>query len=197
MGVRVQPEEFRAKPLRVHTLLADAPLHDVTAFHLRGGGQGRRIADFRELFSSDSVQRTNPVLKGLFKLRWALGRLFRWDNEARNTPTSSYVHRLTDADRAQSLDKPGTTEESLGPFRVIYSFDDEALFEIINAIGQHLLHMSIEPSSDGYTAYWAVYVKRVSWLTPLYMALIDPFRRLIVYPAAVRMLERAWARRYG
>ena len=50
MGVRVQPEEFRAKPLRVHTLLADAPLHDVTAFHLRGGGQGRRIADFRELF---------------------------------------------------------------------------------------------------------------------------------------------------
>ena len=197
MRLRLPAEEFRRKPFRVHTLLAEVPLHDVTVIRLSGGGQGRKLADFQELISGDGLQRVNPFVSGLFKLRWALGRLLRWDHEEGDIPASSYVHRLTDEDRAQSFDRPGTGAESLGPFRVIYSFDLEALFEIINATGQHFLHMSMEPLSDGYTVHWAVYVKRVSWLTPLYMRLIDPFRRLIVYPAVVRMLERAWAGRYG
>jgi hypothetical protein len=37
-----------------------------------------------------------------------------------------------------------------------------------------------------------IYVKKVSGLTPLYMALIDPFRRFIVYPALVRHVEQMW-----
>ena len=37
-----------------------------------------------------------------------------------------------------------------------------------------------------------VYVKPVGWLTPLYMALIDPFRRWIVYPALIRRTQAAW-----
>jgi hypothetical protein len=37
----------------------------------------------------------------------------------------------------------------------------------------------------------------VSRLTPLYMALIDPFRRFVVYPRIMRAMERAWVRAYA
>jgi len=40
-------------------------------------------------------------------------------------------------------------------------------------------------------------VKAVSRLTTLYMALIDPFRRFVVYPAIVRTVQQAWLRTYG
>jgi hypothetical protein len=44
--------------------------------------------------------------------------------------------------------------------------------------------------------YWAVYVKPVSWLTPVYMAVIEPFRRFVVYPAILRQIRRAWVAAY-
>ncbi len=57
--------------------------------------------------------------------------------------------------------------------------------------------MAMEPAMDGYTVYWAIYVKKTNWLTPIYMTLIDPFRRHIVYPAITKKLERAWTSAYG
>ena len=55
---------------------------------------------------------------------------------------------------------------------------------------------ALVPSADGYTLYWAFYIKRTSWFTPFYMAAIDPFRRIFVYPNAVRTVEAAWAARW-
>ena len=52
------------------------------------------------------------------------------------------------------------------------------------------------PRAGGYRLYWAVYVLRRSWLTPLYMALIEPFRRFVVYPSLFRRLYAAWCGRY-
>jgi len=40
-------------------------------------------------------------------------------------------------------------------------------------------------------------VKPVSRLTTLYMGLIDPFRRLIVYPALGRQVQQRWSRAYA
>jgi len=37
-----------------------------------------------------------------------------------------------------------------------------------------------------------VYVRRVGRLTPVYMALIDPFRKLIVYPSLLRSVRTTW-----
>jgi hypothetical protein len=42
--------------------------------------------------------------------------------------------------------------------------------------------------------YWAIYVLPVGWITPWYMRLIDPFRRLIIYPNVLREAQRRWAR---
>ena len=104
---------------------------------------------------------------------------------------------MADDVRARSLHEPGSTINANRPFRIVYAFETEALHEVINRTSHAFLHVSMEPAADGYTVYWAVYVKKVSWLTPLYMKLIDPFRRLLVYPAVIKMLERAWASKYA
>ena len=195
--MRIDPEDLRHKPLRVHTFLADVPLHDVWAIRLEGGGAGRTLPDFQALFSAESLQRANLLVRGLFRLRWELGRLFGWEREKDAIPASSYVHRLGPKDRAGSLETPGAMNSRLGPFRVVYAFENESLHEIINLTAHAFSLMAMEPAPHGYTVYWAVYVKRVSWLTPVYMALIDPFRRFLVYPAVVRKLERAWREAYG
>ena len=199
--MHVTPEEFRKKLLRVHTFLTDVPLHDVWAFRLQGGGAGRTLRDFEALLSFEGMQQVNPVVNGLFKVRWLLGKWFGWDDERHTPPASSYLDRLTDDDRARSIEEPGSASPITGPSNMrwppaVYSFENEALFEIVNFTVHAFLHMSMESSGDGYRVYWAVYINRTSWFTPVYMALIDPFRRIFGYPAIIRRIERAWAERY-
>ena len=43
--MRLDPDEFRARPLRVHALLHDVPLEDAWAVPLSGGGAGRTVQD--------------------------------------------------------------------------------------------------------------------------------------------------------
>ena len=59
-----------------------------------------------------------------------------------------------------------------------------------------LFAIALTETFVGYRLYWGVYVEPVSRLTPLYMALIDPFRRFVVYPAVLRRIRRAWEERY-
>jgi hypothetical protein len=47
-------------------------------------------------------------------------------------------------------------------------------------------------TASGYRFYFAVYVRNVSRFTPVYMALIDPFRNLIVYPSLLRGIRATW-----
>jgi hypothetical protein len=191
--MRVNPAAFRRLNLRCHTLLGDVPLHDVWAIPLDGGGPGRTIRDARAILFGDQRPATNLAVRGLFKLRFALGRVFGWDHERHDPPAASYIHRLTEADRSQSEVSPGSRE---GPFRVLYVLGDEALSELRNATVHAFLALALTPRPEGYTLYLAIYVKRLGLFTALYMALIDPFRRLIVYPALGRQAQRGWLRAY-
>lgn len=192
--MRITNEEFRQKPLRVHTFLADAQLHDLWVIHLPGGGEGRTLADFQKLLAFGDLERANPIVAGLFKLRWLLGRWLGWDDKKHDSPATSYIHRLTADDRQRSRVEPGSAD---GPFRLLYRFENESLGEIANATVHAFALTAMEPAADGYTVYLGVYVKKVSPLTPFYMALIDPFRKLFVYPAMIRKMEQTWARVYA
>jgi len=57
--------------------------------------------------------------------------------------------------------------------------------------------LSIRQTPGGYLAYLGVFVKPEHRFTMLYMGAIAPFRRLVVYPAIIRKVQRAWAERYG
>ena len=194
MGMRAKPADFQKLNLRCHALLSDAPLHDVWAIPLIGGGSGRSIQDARAILFGDRRTPSNFVVRGLFALRLALGRAFGWDNERHDPPGVSYIHRLAEADRSQSQVPPGTRE---GPFRVLYVLGDEALSELRNATAHAFLALALRPSGTGYMLYLAIYVKPVSRFTTLYMALIDPFRRLVVYPALGRHAQQRWSRTYA
>ena len=193
--MRIENEEFSRKSLRVHTLAPDVPLHDAWAARLEGGGDGRTLMDFQALLSFDQMERVNPIVRAVFGLRHLLGRLLRWDKRQAEAPDSSYIHGLSDEDRSRSLVEPGNVVSTSFPIRVIYLWEDEALYESINATAHVLSAISMERSPGGYTVCWGVHVKRTGWLTPLYMALIDPFRRLVIYPGITRAFERAWASR--
>lgn len=193
MTGRLPPEAFRALPLEVHAILTDVPLHDVTAVDLPGGGPGRTVADLRALIPMQGMFGASRITRALFALRFWLGRVLGWDTPAHDRAAASYLPRVSEALRARSTRAPGTME---GGFRVLYQLPDESLSEIRNATVHAFLCVALRPEGAGYRLYWGVYVKATSRLTPLYMALIEPFRRFLVYPAILGGLRRAWIARY-
>jgi len=40
-------------------------------------------------------------------------------------------------------------------------------------------------------------VRSVSRFTPVYMAVIDPFRKVVVYPSILRSLRATWNQTFG
>jgi hypothetical protein len=192
--MRVPIAEFRALDLEAHAFLADVPLRDVSAIDLPGGGDGRSLADVRALRSGDGVITASVPVRILFSVRLFLGRLFGWDRAVHAHEEHSYVQRLSDDQRVRSLAEPGTSD---GPFRLLYLFPLEVLSETRNATVHAFSCMALCRIPDGHRLYWAIYVKNVSRFTPIYMALIEPFRRFVVYPAILRRLRTSWVAAYS
>lgn len=192
--MRIDPNEFRTRPLRVHALLHDVPLEDVWAIPLAGGGPSRTIQDLRAVLAAGK-DRAPRVVQALFRLRWRLGAWFGWDEARPEWKTDDpFMGRLSEADRARSLVPVGTPD---GRFSVLYRFEDEQLAEIRNATVRAFSSLSIRPVPGGYLAYLGVFVQPVHGFTSLYMAAIRPFRRWVVYPAILRTMQSAWAERFG
>ncbi|HEY7369814.1 MAG TPA: DUF2867 domain-containing protein [Thermoanaerobaculia bacterium] len=187
---RLSPDDYLALPLRAHELLRDVPIYDVTVVDLLGGGVGRRIADIRRL---EAQSPPSVIVRALFGLRLALGRLFGWDRSALR-PEESLRSRLSEKDRRDSEVAPGS---HFGAFLVVYQFAEEALAETRNSTVHGWVCTALAPRGSGYRLYMAVYVRPVSWLTRPYLLLIEPFRRFLVYPAMLRRIRRAWIAAYG
>lgn len=188
--MRIPPEEYERIDLRAHALLAAVPLHDVWRVELPGCGIDRSIVDLRAIVSAEKLVESNPATRFLFRLRSWLGAVFGWDREPPE-PLGSFLERLTPADREESLVAPGTAE---GPFRVLFVSPKESISEIRNSTVHAFSVFALLGHSPGYRLYWAIYVRPVGPITSWYMRLIDPFRRAIIYPAALRHIQRAWAR---
>jgi hypothetical protein len=129
------------------------------------------------------------LARALFSLRFFLGRIFRLEAEPNDALTASLGSRLTAEDRARSSVVPGTRE---GLFRVVYRFENEQLLEVQNRTVHAAALSALAESADSYRFYFAVYVCQRSWITPLYMGLIDPFRRWIIYPALLKKIRATW-----
>lgn len=188
-GRRVDPREFEELPLKAHALLADVPLHDVWRLDLPGGRPGIGVPELRELLARASPEKASPVVRLLFALRRGLGALFGWDRPAAGETEASFSTRLSAEERRASLVPPGTRE---GPFRVLFVSRDEAISEIRNATVHAFSVQALREEPRGYRLYWGIYVLPVGRITGWYMRAIDPFRRVVVYPAVLRRLRRVW-----
>jgi hypothetical protein len=179
----------------VHTFLDDVPLHDVWAVDLPRSRRGITLADFLRATGGRLFAPSPPLVRGLVSLRFFLGRLFRWDD----TPVpaglpATFADRLTTADRDRSLVPAGERD---GVFRVVYRFENEQLVELVNRTAHAAASSTLVETQSTYRFYFAVYVRSTGKLTPLYLALIDPFRKLFVYPSLLRGVRATWIRTFA
>jgi hypothetical protein len=190
---QISTQEFERLPLRVHAFLAGVPLHDVWAVDLPRTRSGITLDEFLRTASA-CLFTGSPVVRALLNIRLFVGRLLGWDREPSATAWDTFTTRLTTADRSKSRAPAGTRE---GLFRVVYRFENEQLLEVINRTAHAAALSTLVETADAYRFYFGVYVRNVGRFTPVYMALIDPFRKLVVYPLLLRRVRATWNQRFG
>jgi hypothetical protein len=186
-------QEFKRLPLRVHDFLAGVPLHDVWAVDLPRIRSGITLDEFLRAAGARPFT-PSPVLRSLLNIRLFVGRLLGWDREPDATVRETFATRLTAADLAKSFAPAGSRE---GLFRLVYRFENEQLLEVRNRTAHAAALSALVETADAYRFYFAVYVRSVSRLTRVYMAAIDPFRKLIVYPSLLRSVRKTWNDTFG
>jgi hypothetical protein len=201
LRIRVPNSTHESRPWRIREITPDFILEDVWALPAWGSAE-----DFQTLLdlmaSADPVSSGSLPTRVLWRIRDLLGAVFR-------------LGRTSDSagDGAAKLPIPGTHETSLAgrlpdelrgtaagqrfgslPFAPLYRTDDEFAAEISNQTVHGVVHLAWADQGGGrYQGQMAVYVKPRGRLGQGYMALIKPFRYLIVYPALMRQVERTWA----
>lgn len=190
---QISSQEFERLPLRVHDFLAGVPFHDVWAIDLPRWRTGLTLHEFSRA-ASDHLFAPSSLVRMLLGMRLFVGRLFGWDREPAATAWETFAARLTDADRSRSLALAGTRD---GFFHVVYRFENEQLVELINRTAHAAALSALVETSNAYRFYLAIYVRSVSRFTWVYMALIDPFRKWIVYPSLLDGVRARWNQEFG
>ena len=190
---QISAQEFERLPLRVHDFLAGVPLHDVWAIDLPRARSGITLDQLLRTASA-CLLTPSPVVRALLNIRLFVVRLLGWDREPASTAWETFATRLTTADRSRSLVSAGTRE---GLFHVVYRFENEQLLELINRTAHAAALSALIETANSYRFYFGVYVHSVGRFTPVYMALIDPFRKLIVYPSLLRSVRAKWNKTFG
>ncbi len=196
MGARLETSKHGDLPWRIGEVAPDFKLIDAWALPVQGTLE--EFSDLIEIFArfDSSVGEGSRLPNALFALRAWLGEHLGWDERINTLPIpgcreSSLRERLP-ADL--EAEKDGNVGES--NFRPVYRTKDEWATELSNGTVHGILHLGWVPQTDGtYRGQLGVYVKTRGWFGPLYMALIAPFRHLIVYPALMRWIGRAWKAR--
>ena len=190
---KISTQEFERLPLRVHAFLARVPLHDVWAVDLPRTRSGITLDEFLRT-ASKRLCTLSPVVRVLLNIRLFVGRLLGWDREPAATAWEPFTTRLTNDDRSKSLAPAGARD---GLFRVVYRFENEQLLELINRTAHAAALSALVETAHAYRFYFGVYVRSVGRFTPVYMALIDPFRKLVVYPSLLRTVRASWNQTFG
>ena len=205
--MRLPNAAHEAHPWRIHQIAADFTLEDVWA--LPAHGDAEDFPTLLEVFRA--LDFPNSASLPVRALWWARDQLGKWFDLGRiSTPIDT-----TASEAPTPLPIPGTNETSLAerlpedlrdtvtssefestPFMALYRTDLEYAAELSNRTVHSVLHLAWAEQGDGsYQGQMAVYVKPRGLFGKRYMAFIKPFRYLVVYPALMGHIERAWNRR--
>jgi uncharacterized protein DUF2867 len=202
--MRLPNAAHESRDWRIHAIVPDFTLVDVWGLPAHGGA-----GDFPVLLelmaASDPANADSLPARLLWRLRDRLGSWFGLGG------ISAPAEGAGDGD-AGALPIPGTSETSLAgrlpedlrgtaagvdfgslPFVPLYRTETEFAAEISNRTVHGVLHLAwVEEGEGRYQGQMAVYVKPHGLVGKGYMALIKPFRYLVVYPALMRQAERQW-----
>lgn len=188
--MRLPASAHTSRPWRIHELTKDFRIEDVWA--LPTPGAANEFPRLVEAFAGgDPLTGSSPVVAALWAIRWRLGELLGWDDSSAGT--DGRVSSLRDRLPPDLRDEQRGPEFAALPFRPLYLLKDEWAAEIANRTMHGVLHLSWVPDvNGGYRGQMAVLVKPNGILGEAYMLAIRPFRHLLVYPAGMREIERAW-----
>ncbi|AYF74803.1 DUF2867 domain-containing protein [Nocardia yunnanensis] len=186
MSNRLPRAAHAEMPWRIHEIAPEFHLQDVWAFPAPGAGPD----DFPlALATLRDRPPTSWPSRFLFAVRWRLGALLGWDRP--RAGLGARVPSLRDRLPADLRDTAGPAVPNT-PFTPLYELHDEAALELANETVHGIAHFGWVPTPDGYDLRMAVLVRPNGLLGHLYMAAIEPFRLLTVYPAMLRGWNNAW-----
>ena len=190
---------YAAQPWLISQIAPDFKLLDVWALPAQGGPDD--FGSFLKIVASfDPANAESAATRALFSLRYRLGAWFGWDDVTQKRPIpgcneTTLSARLPEPLRGSAKSPPvsGAMRRAGGGFRPLYRTNDEWGAEISNGTVHGVLHLAwIQQKRGRYRAHMGIYVKPRGRLGEAYLMLIQPFRYLIVYPALLRQIGRAW-----
>ncbi len=192
--MRLANAVHEAHPWLIAQIAPDFELLDVWELPAEG-----RADEFEALIetvmSLDPTRSESRATRALFALRFRLGALFGWDEDERALPVPGRSEATLSARVPKELRDEATPPVAVGPasFVPIYRTDEECAAEISNSTVHGVMQLAwVERANGVHVGRMGIYVKPRGRLGPLYMAAIAPFRHLIVYPAMMREVGRAW-----
>jgi Protein of unknown function (DUF2867) len=200
--MRLPKAEHERHPWVISRIAPDFDLLDAWALPVHGGADDFQ-AVVETLTSMDPSHSRSRASSFLFAVRFKLGEWFGWDEGTNTLPIpgcaeTSLRDRLPPELRgsADSSEIHGAMGDAAGAFVPVYRTDDEWAAEISNNTVHGVLQLGWVPQPDGgFHAQLGVYVKPRGRLGALYLRFIGPFRHLVVYPALMKQVERAWEAR--
>ncbi len=191
--MRLSNSEHESHAWRIHEVAPDFRLVDVWALPAQGGAED--FATLLEVMASlDPTRGTSRATRALFAIRYRVGEWLGWDEPQR--PLAIPQAKETTLSARLPVDLRGTAagaELRAKDFSPLYRTDAESAAEISNGTVHAVMQLAWVELGDGrYRGQMGIYVKPRGTLGAVYMAAIAPFRHLIVYPAMMREIERAW-----
>lgn len=193
MTVRIKPDVYRKNDWVIHDMVGDFTLIDCWELPVELGAAS--FVQFFDCFINTDPAAASWLTKLLFKTRFLIGKIFRFDDDGSwlpipGTEELSISGRLGDqheeANLVPTLEVPATGS---GEFRPVYLFNREALIEISNKTVYALIHIG---ETAQRRVLLGIYIKSRGLLTDVYMGLIKPFRHYLVYPSWLKHLDKQW-----
>ena len=197
----------RSQPWKVHEIAQDFELLDVWEFPILADiTKGQDFSLFLRVLRQSPKVKGNSLFslrslisRSLVVIRWFLGEIFGLDKQVNTLPIpgcreTSIRDRLSVEDQKRSLTKLAVeTGNDKFPWRTVYHYENEMLIELSNETAHALMHWSwVHKTGDFYAGQLAVYSKPRGDLGALYMELIMPFRRLVIYPTLLKEMKTRW-----
>ena len=189
--MKLPASEHTSRPWRIHDIAPEFELVDVWRLPTPGGPDD--FPRLVELMSSlDPAKFRSGLVRFLVDVRYKLGDVFGWDEDSKGVGgrVRSLADRLPEDLRGTPV--PPEALKAL-PAEPLYVIDDEMAAEIANQTVHGVLHVGWVEEDDGvYRGRLAILVKENGLFGKAYLAAIQPFRHLLVYPALMREIEAAW-----
>jgi hypothetical protein len=193
--MRLPSTAHTSRPWRIHEITRDFRVEDVWALPTPGGpGDFPLLVDLLASGGDPSRAAGSRAARALWAIRGTAGRVLGLDRPG--TGLGSRVTTLRDRFPADlRAARPGPGLRGM-PFSPLYLLDDEWAAEIANQTVHGVLHLGWVPDgTGGYRGQMAILVKPNGLLGAGYLAVIRPFRHLIIYPEMIRRTGQAWRER--